>query len=152
MENNIGFWIKKISDRLLSELNCNLKKYNITARQLDTLIYINENQMVSQKDIADYFGIRHTTVIDLISKLEEKKLIVKTKNNNNLKYNDIYLTDFGKKQVEELESFRDDIQNIAVQELGKENIEHLISTLKTIYDRICEYDKTLMSEGKENGV
>ena len=145
MENNIGFWIKKISDRLLSELNCNLKKYNITARQLDILTYINENQIVSQKDIADHFGIRHTTVIDLISKLEEKKLIVKARNN----YNDIYLTDFGKKQVSELENFRDDVQNIVAKELGKENIEHLISSLKIIYEKICEYDKVLMSEEKQ---
>ncbi len=149
MENNIGFWIKKISDRLLSELNCNLKKYNITARQLDILTYINENQIVSQKDIADHFGIRHTTVIDLISKLEEKKLIVKARNNCNLKYNDIYLTDFGKKQVSELENFRDDVQNIVAKELGKENIEHLISSLKIIYEKICEYDKVLMSEEKQ---
>ena len=41
MQENTGFLIKKISDRLLSELDYNLKKYDITARQLEILDFLN---------------------------------------------------------------------------------------------------------------
>ena len=141
MEDNIGFLIKKISDRLLTEMNYNLKKYDITARQLEVLSFLNMNGDSSQKDIAEYFGIRHTTVIDLLKKLEEKNLITKIRAEKNLKYNVILLTDLGKKQIRELDGFRAELQQIFAKELGAENVEHLIRTLKIIYEKICEYDK-----------
>ena len=62
---NIGFLIKKISDRLLSELNYNLKKYDITARQLEVLDFINELGSISQKDLSEHLEVKHTTVIEL---------------------------------------------------------------------------------------
>lgn len=77
MQENTGLLIKKISDRLLSELDYNLRKYDITARQLEVLDYIKENKSCSQKELAEFLGIRHTTVIDLVGKLQEKKLINK---------------------------------------------------------------------------
>lgn len=141
MENNIGFLIKKISDRLLAEMNYNLKKYDITARQLEVLSFLNMNGSSSQKDIADYFGIRHTTVIDLLKKLGEKNLITKIRAEKNLKYNVISLTDLGMKQISELDGFRDEVQQIFVEELGVENVEHLVKTLNIIYEKVCKYDK-----------
>lgn len=53
----------------------------------------------------------------------------------------ISLTDLGKKQISNLDGFRDEVQQIFAKELGAENIEHLIKTLKIIYEKICEYDK-----------
>lgn len=141
MENNIGFLIKKISNRLLTEMNYNLKKYGITARQLEVLSFLNMNGDSSQKDIADYFGIRHTTVIDLLKKLEGKNLIAKIKDEKNLKFNVISLTDLGKKQIGELDGFKDEVQDIFTKELGAENQEILIQSLNKIYEKICEYDK-----------
>ena len=103
MNDNIGFLIKKISDRLLAEMNNNLKKYGITARQLEVLSFLNMNGNSSQKDIS--------------------------------------LTNTGKKQISELDGFRDEVQEIITKELGAENKEHLIKILNKIYDKICEYDK-----------
>ena len=54
MQENTGFLIKKISDRLLSELDYNLKKYDITARQLEILDFIKENKSCSQKDLVEF--------------------------------------------------------------------------------------------------
>lgn len=138
---NIGFLIKKISDRLLSELNYNLKEYDITARQLEVLDFIYELGSCSQKELSEHFAIRHTTVIELIKKLQEKDFINKTQNEENAKYNVITLTDKGKKLAEKLGNFRDDVEDIIAKSLGKENKESLIYSLNIVYKNICEYDK-----------
>lgn len=138
---NIGFLIKKISDRLLSELNYNLKKYNITARQLEVLDFINELNSVSQKDLSEHLGVKHTTVIELLRKLQEKDFIIKTQNEKNAKYNAITLTDKGKELAKQLGTFRDEVENIIAKSLGKENKESLIHSLNIVYKNICEYDK-----------
>lgn len=138
---NIGFLIKKISDRLLSELNYNLKKYDITARQLEVLDFINELNSVSQKDLSEHLGVKHTTVIELLRKLQEKDFIIKTQNEKNAKYNVITLTDKGKELAKQLGTFRDEVENIIAKSLGKENKESLIHSLNIVYKNICEYDK-----------
>lgn len=138
---NIGFLIKKISDRLLSELNYNLKKYDITARQLEVLDFINELDSISQKDLSEHLEVKHTTVIELLKKLQEKELINKSQNEENAKYNVITLTDKGKELAEQLGTFRDEVENIIAKSLGKENRESLIHSLNIVYKNICEYDK-----------
>ena len=141
MQENTGFLIKKISDRLLSELDYNLRKYDITARQLEVLDYIKENKNCSQKDLVEFFGIRHTTVIDLIKKLQEKKLINKKQNKENAKSSVITLTKKGQLLADELGNFRDDVENIIAKGLGKEDKKALIYSLNIVYQNICEYEK-----------
>lgn len=138
---NIGFLIKKISDRLLSELNYNLKKYDITARQLEVLDFINELGSISQKDLSEHLEVKHTTVIELLKKLQEKDFINKSQNEENAKYNVITLTAKGKELAEQLGTFKDEVENIIAKSLGKENKESLIHSLNIVYKNICEYDK-----------
>ena len=146
MQENTGFLIKKISDRLLSELDYNLKKYDITARQLEILDFIKENKSCSQKDLVEFFGIRHTTVIDLIKKLQEKEVINKKQDKENARFNVITLTDKGKLLAEELGDFRDDVEDIIAKGLGKEDKKALIHSLNIVYQNICEYEKKRMED------
>lgn len=144
MQENTGFLIKKISDRLLSELDYNLRKYDITARQLEVLDYIKENKSCSQKELAEFLGIRHTTVIDLVGKLQEKKLINKKQDKKNSKFNAITLSKKGQSLAEELGNFRDDVEDIIAKGLEKEDKKALIHSLNIVYHNICEYEKRRM--------
>ena len=92
------------------------------------------------------FGIRHTTVIDLIKKLQEKELINKEHNKENARLNVITLTSKGQLLAEELGDFRDDVEDIIAKGSGKENKKALIHSLNIIYNNICEYEKKRMEE------
>ena len=67
-----------------------MKKYDITARQLEVLDFINELGSISQKDLSEHLEVKHTTVIELLKKLQEKELINKSQNEENAKYNVIF--------------------------------------------------------------
>ncbi len=79
--------IKKIFFSIKNNLNNKMKPYNLTAVQIILLefLYENNEKSIIQKDICNHLSLRHSTVINILKKLEEKELITK-KQIINLKY------------------------------------------------------------------
>lgn len=90
--------IKKIFFVVKNEINEKMKAYNLTAAQALLLEYLNEmnGKMIIQKDICDYLSFKHSTVIDILKRLEEKELITKKTNYKS----EISITEKGKKLIE----------------------------------------------------
>ena len=68
----IVYYIKK-------ELDKKMKQYDLTAVQFMILSYLydNQNQVIIQKDICNHLSLKHSTIINILKRLEIKKLITK---------------------------------------------------------------------------
>ncbi|MBR2708509.1 MAG: MarR family transcriptional regulator [Bacilli bacterium] len=71
--------MKNIVYYMKTALDNELRKYNITATQFIVLEYLleNEDKEIIQKDVCEYLVLRHSTVIGIMKRLQDKGLIKK---------------------------------------------------------------------------
>ena len=74
---HVGFYIKWLSENLTRNMNNQLKKLDITDSQMRTLMYLlkRRDETVIQKDIERFLGLKHSTVIGLLHRMEKKELV-----------------------------------------------------------------------------
>lgn len=74
---NIGFYIKWLSENMTRNMNKRLKDIDLTYSQMRALMYLlkHKNETVIQKDIEKFLGLTHSTVIGLLQRMEKKGLI-----------------------------------------------------------------------------
>ena len=75
-----GHYIKRISDFIEADANKQLEQFGITWSQARFLSYLlnRKNKTTIQKDIEEYFQIKHPTAIGILQRMEAKGLIVTT--------------------------------------------------------------------------
>ena len=74
---HVGFYIKWLSENLTRNMNSQIKRLDITDSQMRTLMYLlrHRDETVIQKDIEHFLGLKHSTVIGLLHRMEKKKLV-----------------------------------------------------------------------------
>ena len=74
---HVGFLLKQINDKLTQYMNNELQPFGLTTTQAKFLRFLNgrKGANTSQKDIEEYFDIAHSTVIGVLKRLEQKKLV-----------------------------------------------------------------------------
>ena len=75
----IGFYFKRIDEIMSMAANAHLKKYDITCSQANILFYMLEKgkNVVMQKEIEQEFGLRHSTIIGLLKRMENNNFNTK---------------------------------------------------------------------------
>ena len=114
------------------ELDNNLRKYNLTTVQLLLLMYLKENRdkEVIQKDICERLSLKHSTVIEILKKLEDKGYIHKE-----TKYKSILtITKEGLKVIDKVGAKKGFIEDKLLEGFTKEEIDKLSIQLDRIYE------------------
>lgn len=137
-----GLLIKQISNRMISDLNRHLKRYELTSTQLEILTYLHERggQPASQKEIGEYLCVRHTSVIDVLRKLEEKELVTKSVNRENARFRDIAITAKAEEIIQHLDDKRGETDLLIAEALHMKDPDELIGCLKEAYQQICSIE------------
>ena len=115
--------IKKIFFNVKNGINEKMKEYNITAAQTILLEYLNENQnkTIILKNICDYLSLKHSTVISILKRLEEKELITRKTNYTS----EISITKNGIKMVETCGIKKGFVDDTLLKGFTEEEIEKL---------------------------
>lgn len=95
-----GIYLKKIQVALERGRNRLLKQYDLTAPQMDTLVYLllHEDSENTLSAIAAYFGVKHTSTIHVLKLLEKKGFIFREETGRSKR---IFLTEKGYRVLEE---------------------------------------------------
>lgn len=135
---DIGFLLKQIGNRLEKNRNLRLREFDVTGAQMDFLLYLYHHQVgqISQKDISDYFGICHTSVIDIMKNLERKKFIRREVNPDNARYRCVSLTEKGVAVIASLGTLISDVEAALLAGFAAVDVEVLSSYLQRIYENI----------------
>ena len=118
------------------ELDKNLKKYNLTTVQLLLLMYLKENRdkEIIQKDICEKLSLKHSTVIEIIKKLEEKGYVHKETYYKSV----LTITDNGVDVLNKVGATRGFIEDKLLKGFSKEEIDKLSIQLDKIYENAKE--------------
>ena len=124
-------------------LNAKICETGIHGSQHMILMYLNRcRDKISQKDIAEHFEISPAAVAVSLKKLESGGYIARKTSDNDSRYNEIEITEKGKKIVDFSHSIFEDIDNKTFEGMSEEEkkslvflLDKVISNLKDINDK-----------------
>jgi DNA-binding MarR family transcriptional regulator len=125
----IYFLSKKVIDQ-------NLKKLNLTYPQFGTLVALSKQENISQRKLAEFFGIDTTNMMVICDSLEKKRLIQRLSNPNDRRENLIVRTEKGKKLTHKAMRLMGGYVNQVTAQLKKKEIVSAMPVLKKLHDSL----------------
>ncbi len=137
--------IKKISNHLAAGKNDLLKGFDLTGTQFEILkfLYDRKNIMTSQKDISEFFEIRHTSAIHSLNALESKGFLIKRTNEENAKYKNFYITEKGEETIKTAGQNWQIINSSFVEGLSDKDQEMLYKYLSHCYNNMLSFKENV---------
>lgn len=126
LENTPSSMIISTMHRLhFSYLNRKLEDYNITFGQVPFLIALNDNDHITQKELANAFSINEGVVTRALQKLQENKLIDRIVNQDDKREKIIIITSKGKELADVLISFEKEWEDEVWSFLSEDELKKL---------------------------
>ena len=140
MQRLIGKQLRMINSKFREVADRNLQKYNLTAAQLDVLIYLKCSgaQEIHQREIERWFQLKNPTVTGLLNRLEEKNFIVRRTNPADRRYRVVELTEKGEQMLDAMWEEARSLENRIYSGLSAEELEMLSGLLERILNRLSE--------------
>ena len=138
MDEHFGPIIKRIDQLFKIRMNKNLQQLDITATQMHVLLhlYCNDDNKITQKDLANHFEVKHSTMAGILSRLNEKDLIEITVDEQNKKFKNITLTNKAMEKIELMSAQRDETESILLKGFSIEETKRLRAYLERLYDNL----------------
>lgn len=109
-----------------------IKLSNVTPQQGRTLMYIQANPGIIQRELADNFHLRNASVTNMLKNLERDGYIERKQDEKSARIKRIYITDLGKQQVVEIEKKFDAILKKLSERVEEGLIDQLLPLLKEL--------------------
>lgn len=138
MDEHFGPIIKRIDQLFKIRMNQNLQQLDITATQMHVLLHLhcNSGNKITQKDLANHFEVKHSTMAGILSRLSEKNLIEITVDEENKKFKNITLTNKAMEKIELMTSQRDETESILLKGFSSDETTRLRAYLERLYSNL----------------
>lgn len=130
--------IKLLSEIIEKKVNYELKDYDITIGQARVLalLKVSENEEMALKEIESFFHTAQSTVAGVVSRLEEKELVMPCSDSNDRRIKKIRLTQKGKDLINRSANKIGDIEMTLTKGFEESERKELIRLLFRVYDNI----------------
>ncbi len=137
-DKNAGYYIKRISDYVEADANRELEQYGLTWSQARVLSFLlnRQDRVTIQKDIEDFFEIRHSTVIGILQRMEAKGFIVSSVDPDDKRQRIINVTDAANELAKDLERHRVESEKRMAEGMTAEELSELKRLLYKVYKNI----------------
>lgn len=125
----IWFRLSRIYNKSIRESNQHLKKWNLSIAQFDVLAQIGSHKRLSQQELADKLLVTKGNITQLLSKLEDLKLI---KREQEWKTKYLSLTEKGRALFDEVVPKQEQFQASQFSKLSPEEKKQLLELLRKI--------------------
>lgn len=137
-ENSVGYWICAASHSLRRALDARLVKEGITIRQWEVLAYLSARGCGSQSELADQLGIEPNTLVGVLKRMENAKLIIRKCAQKDRRKKTIHPTKKAEKLWEQVSKITHEIRKQAVVGMQKPDLENMKSYCETIYNNFAD--------------
>lgn len=138
MNKNIGFYLKRINDIFTNGANQILRETGITRSQTEILMFLNRNRTmgknVTQKDIEEFFGLSHSTVIGILSRLKGKGFVEICVNESDRRFRDVSMTEKALELSDKMRKNMKKTEEFYSSVLTEEQSEELKKLLRIVYE------------------
>ncbi len=99
MEKELQEYFREINLAMYNKLEERLVKYELVKGQARLLLLIKDNDGCTQKELANFVGVKYSSMSERLDKLEKNGYIERVTDEDNMKYKRIYITSVGKTAV-----------------------------------------------------
>src|SRR5215813_6082289 len=125
------------SSRLLRNyIDHRAKERGTTRAQWIVLFRLRQNEGLSQVDLADVLELQPISLVRLLDRLVEHGLLERRHDPKDRRANRLFLTESGRKLVDDLDSLRDEIAVDVLREIPRDSIQTSLETLREVKERI----------------
>jgi MarR family transcriptional regulator for hemolysin len=137
-ENSIGFIVNRTAKALIYVFDQELrKKIGITFGQWKIIVILaNNNDGLSQKEIANKLGLDGPTIIPIIDKLEKDEFVKRIVDKNDRRNNQIFLTDKTISSLDSIVNYALKINEISINNISEQDISLTKHTLEKMWCNI----------------
>ena len=137
---NSGYYIKRISDFVEADANRELEQFDITFSQARILSYLlaRKEKQTIQKDIEDFFELKHPTVIGILQRMEQKGFVVSEIDPKDRRQRIIRTTEQADYLEKEIDSHSKELEKYMVQGMTNEEVLSLKQLLYKVYKNISK--------------
>lgn len=133
-KDNIGYLLKQLNDRIKIYADASLKKNNVTFSQTIVLEFINsQGGETTQKEIEDYLGVAHPTVVGLVSRLEKNGFLTCFTDQENRRNKIVCITEYARKLGDAMQAEMDTTEQRLISGLSENEIAELRRMLRILY-------------------
>jgi MarR family transcriptional regulator for hemolysin len=138
LENSIGFIINRTGKALINVFDQELRKnFGITFGQWKIIITLsNNNDVLTQKEIAEKLGLESPTIIPIIDKLEKDGFVTRKPDKNDRRNNRIFLTEKATSSLDSMVSQGLKIKERSIKNIPNENLSITKDTLEKMWQNI----------------
>ncbi|MGG7078597.1 MarR family winged helix-turn-helix transcriptional regulator [Clostridium sardiniense] len=129
---SISRYINYLYRQGVSFLGNEYKDYNIGAGQYQFLLYLYMKDGITQDELTHKIGVDKAATTRAITKLEENGYVKRVHDEKDKRKHHIFLTEYSKKNKEEIINVSKKWENGLVEELTKEEIEQFYYLLRKI--------------------
>jgi len=137
MEREMNDYFREITQNFYLEVERRLEKYGLVKGQAQLLLIVRDNEGCTQKDLANYFNVRYSSMSERINKLENAGYIARVHEDGNFKNNRLYMTKEGKIAAVQCRRILNDIENKLFSGFSKKEID----TFENMLIRLLENSK-----------
>ena len=136
-QNDIGYLIKNINDKLKVKADADLKHSNLTLAQSRVLAFLDSRGgQATQKEIEVYLDVSHPTVVGIISRMERNGHLRCWVDETDKRNKIVALTEQAKAMGEEMEQRISANEKMLLASLSEADIKKLKQMLLIIYNNL----------------
>lgn len=136
-QNSIGLYIKLIHNIMIANLDTSLKHFDVTFSQMELLHLLkSRGGTMHQKQIEDIYGVKHTSVIGILQRMEKKGYLKVSVDSQDRRRRIVTLTENAIDFFEEAERRRMEMELKLTNALSLEERETLLILLRKLYKNL----------------
>lgn len=125
MERELTEYLRKITQASYSQVELRLAKYGLVKGQAHLLMAIKENNGSTQKELADLFGVKCSSMCVRLDKLENMGYIIRSIDENNSKLKRIFVTSEGRTAGTQCKRIINEFNSILYDGFSKKDLKQL---------------------------
>jgi DNA-binding MarR family transcriptional regulator len=129
---HIGKYISIAKRFQSAKLDKMMKKLEISSGQIFLVHILSEKEGISQQELCDFYQIDKAAVGRSLKKLEQVGIIIKKVDNEDKRYNKLFLTEKWKKLLPAFREILDSFENEIRQDLTKAEVDFFLRIIKKI--------------------
>jgi len=113
-----------------------LKSLNITRAEYNMFLCLKNCKHFNSYSVSEKMHLSLSRVSRIIDKMVNKGCLSRTTNKHDRRAIDIKLTSLGKEKLKKISEYRDDVENVIISHLEKDDVEQLKKSLAKLTNAI----------------
>jgi MarR family transcriptional regulator, organic hydroperoxide resistance regulator len=140
LDDSLPYLLNRVGVRIGELFSEKLRPYDITLPMYRVLASLAERSGQQLNELSEITNLETSTLSRMISTMEQRELLTRSRTSTNARIVSISLTLRGKKLAQTLIPIAEHFEEVAIHSFGVQQVAKLRTTLKQVYEHLSELE------------